>query len=185
MKTTDNQDELFYWVNEEDQVLGSITRRQAHSSSFKIHRGVWVLVYNNKGELFLQKRSLIKDSNPGMWSLSVGGHVTWGQSYKEAALREFQEELGVSPPITFLKKIHFVSSFEQEISCIYKAIHTGPFTLNPQEIEIGKFFTLSEIEKKVRSQEMEVSSWALVILQAIYGIIPERANIKKQLKKIF
>src|SRR3989344_5738458 len=106
MKTTDDLDELFYWVDENDRELGKITRREAHSGSFKIQRAIWVMVFNGQGKLFLQKRSLTKDLKPGVWSLSACGHVTYGQTYDEAAIREFEEELGVNAP-----KLDFVNKF--------------------------------------------------------------------------
>lgn len=150
MKTTDDQNELFYWVDENDTVIGSMTRREAHSGSFKIHRGVWVLVFNEKGELFLQKRSRTKDVYPGFWDLSVGGHVRFGQTYVEAAKREFREELGVeSNKLLPLYKFKYSGKNESEIDSVYKTIHNGPFTLHPQEIDQGKFFSTSCIEQEV------------------------------------
>ena len=91
----DNPEEVFYWVDENDQELGSMTRAEAHSGSNKIHRSIHVLLFNEQGQILLQKRSKHKDKYPNLWCLSVGGHVTYGQSYKEAAQREAQEELGI------------------------------------------------------------------------------------------
>lgn len=186
MKTTDDQTELFTLVDENDRVLGSITRGEAHRDMTKIHRGAWVLVFNDKGEVFLQKRSLTKDRNPGLWSIAVGGHVTHGQTYREAAKREFMEELGIAAPaLEFMKKYRFISQFESEIGCVYKSIHNGPFTLNPQEIDHGEFFTLEDLEVKIRSGEFEISNWALAILQDVLGIVPERPEKKMCIIKTF
>ncbi|MEK7165583.1 MAG: NUDIX domain-containing protein [Patescibacteria group bacterium] len=186
MKTTDDQTELFYHVDENDRELGSITRSVAHDGSLKIHRGVWALVFNRQGELFLQKRSLTKDNNPGIWSLSVGGHVTYRQTYEMAVKREFKEELGVSPrQFTFLHKYTFIGKRETEIGCVYKTVHNGPFTLHPQEIDQGSFFTLSDLQHKVRSQELEITYWTLAILNVECGILPLRQVIKGCIIKTF
>lgn len=186
MKTTDNQKELFYWVDENDQELGAITRREAHNGSFKIHRGVWVMVFNKRGELFLHKRSSTKDSDPGKWSLSVGGHVTYGQTYEVAAKREFTEELGVAAPqLEFLEKYLFIGKSMTEISCVYRVNHEGLFSLNTVEIERGQFFSLLELEDKVRRGELVLANWPLAIIQAQCHILPERPERKKNIIKVF
>ena len=186
MYTTDNQGELFYWVDEKDQELGCITRREAHSGSLKIHRGVWILVYSGTGELFLQKRSLTKDNNPGLWSLSVGGHATYGQTYKIAAAREMKEELGIDVvKLQFLHKYQFRGKRETEISSVYKTIHNGPFVLNKQEIDTGNFFPLSVICEKVRSGEIKIANWALATIQVECGILPERPEMKECIIQVF
>lgn len=186
VQTTDNQSELFTWVDENDWVLGSINRGEAHSGSFKIHRGVWVMVFNDRGEMFLQKRSLTKDNNPGVWSISVGGHVTFGQAYEEAARREFFEELGVAAPIlTFLHKFRFLGKQETEIGCVYRAVYNGPFTLHPVEIDQGAFFALSDLERKVRRDELVLANWAMAIIQAECGVLPERPERQQFIIKVF
>ncbi len=186
MKTTDDQTELFTHVDNHDQVIGAITRAEAHAGSFKIHRGVWILVFNDRDELFLQKRSLTKDSNPGMWSMSVGGHVTYGQTYKEAVRREFMEELGVPVfQIEYIRKYHFLGKKETEIGCVYKTIHNGLFVLNPEETDHGEFHTVKTWEAKIRKGEVKIANWALAILQDILGIVPERPEKSECILKIF
>lgn len=180
MYTTDDQNELFTEVNENDQVIGAITRAEAHSGTGKIHRGVWVLVTNDRDELFLQKRSLTKDSNPGLWSMSVGGHVASSQTYEEAAKREFTEELGIRPAaLEFISKYHFLGKKETEIGCVYKTRHNGPFILNTHEIETGVFHPLRVWEEKVVSGEVKIANWSLAIIEDVYGILPERQERKE------
>ena len=186
MNTTDDQQELFYWVDEQDRVLGSITRAEAHGGSFKIHRGIWVMVFNRNGELFLQKRSLSKDLHAGLWSISVGGHVTYDQTYEEAARREFVEELGIkASPLKLLGKFRFSGKKETEIDCVYRSRHNGPFELNQKEIDRGEFFAPSVIEESVRSAKMQVSNWALAIMQAELGILSERPERGECIIKMF
>ena len=185
MKTTDDLNELFVHVDENDQVLGQVVRRKAQHNPKFIHRGVWVLVFNEQNELFMQKRSLTKDKLPGYWSLSVGGHVTYGQEYEEAAIREFNEELGEKSKLKYTGKYMFTAPSEREIGVIYKTIHNGPFVLHPQEISEGRFFKLPDLEELIQQKKIEVTNWALAILQKVCGIIPERKDVRKLIIKEF
>ncbi|QTN34240.1 ribosomal RNA small subunit methyltransferase A [Akkermansiaceae bacterium] len=87
-------DEVFDVVDENDVPTGTATRSEVHSQGL-IHRAVHVFVLNRNGDLYLQKRSLIKDMNPGVWDSSVSGHLDAGEGYREAAVRELGEEMGI------------------------------------------------------------------------------------------
>ena len=87
-------DEIFDVVNERDEVIGQETRQEVHRRGL-LHRAVHVLIYNGKGEIFLQKRSMTKDSCPGLWDSSASGHVDSGEEYDACSVREVREELGV------------------------------------------------------------------------------------------
>ena len=81
------QEEIFDVVNDRDEVINQLPRSQVHREELK-HRAVHVLVFHNDGRLFLQKRSMSKDSEPGKWDSSAAGHLDSGESYDEAAQRE-------------------------------------------------------------------------------------------------
>ncbi len=94
-KTTDNQNEVFAVVDENDRVVGEATRREVHKDKNLIHRSVGVAVFDAKGELFMQQRSPTKDTEPLKWTISCSGHVDKGEGYEETAVRELSEELGL------------------------------------------------------------------------------------------
>src|SRR5258706_2215468 len=107
----DDQKELFIVVDEDDTILEYRTRFDCHHDASLIHRAVGIILFNDKGQILLQKRSMKKDLNPGMFTISASGHVTKGQTYEEAAKRELEEELGIQTPLTFVKK--FLTRNEQ------------------------------------------------------------------------
>ncbi|MFL6527146.1 MAG: 16S rRNA (adenine(1518)-N(6)/adenine(1519)-N(6))-dimethyltransferase RsmA [Chthoniobacterales bacterium] len=136
-KSTDS--ELLAVVDAEDRIVGSATRREIHGNK-SLHRAVHILVFNRDGELFLQKRSRWKDRHPLLWDSSAAGHVDAGEEYEAAAVREVQEELGVSPTLMPVAKIAASEGTGHEFIKIYRAEHDGPFSLPPVEIEHGEFF---------------------------------------------
>jgi len=96
-------EEIFDVVNDRNEVIGQETRSVVHARGLK-HRAVHVLVFRKNGDLFIQKRSMAKDADPGRWDTSAAGHLDAGEGYMEAARREVKEELGVDCPdsLTFL-----------------------------------------------------------------------------------
>ncbi|MEN8724141.1 MAG: NUDIX domain-containing protein, partial [Lentimonas sp.] len=89
-----NAQELFDVVDAEDTVLRIETRSVVHREKL-FHRAVHVFVFNTKGELYLQRRSMTKDTAPGKWVSSCSGHVDSGEEYDQAAPRELGEEIGL------------------------------------------------------------------------------------------
>lgn len=157
INTTDNQNELFDIVDENDNVVGKATRGEVHKNKNLIHRSVGVIVFDKKGRVFLQQRSATKDTDPLKWTISASGHLESGGSYEEAAHRELVEELGVDLPLKIVCKFLCREIKETEMQMLYKAYSDGPFKLHPQEINQGKFFTRKELIEAVKKGEIELS----------------------------
>ena len=139
--------EYFPIVTEDGRVTGKATRKECHSGSFLLHPVVHLHIFNHAGELYLQKRALDKDIQPGKWDTSVGGHVDYGEEILQALLREANEELGISgfEPL-FAFKYPFRSDKEYELVNTYYTIFDGVITPDPGEITEGRFWKISDIE---------------------------------------
>src|SRR6266702_1229233 len=87
-------EEIFDVVNERDEVIDHKPRHEVHRLGL-MHRAVHVLVFNGSGQVFLQKRSMSKDRQPGLWDSSASGHLDRGETYDACALRELREEIGL------------------------------------------------------------------------------------------
>ena len=163
MKTTDPQDEIFPIVNEEDKVIWKISRKEAHKSPHIIHRASAVLVFDKKGKLLIQKRSLTKDTAPGCWGHSVGGHVGYGENYLAVAIRETQEELGIiiaSKDLQPLGKLLTVAPWEKEMIKVYKlSLKENPMLHpNPEEVSEVKFVDTETLKEMIKTQKWTPSS---------------------------
>lgn len=143
----DNQEELFDVVDKHDRVIGQATRSEVHSNKNLIHRAITVLVFNYNDQLLLQKRSKKKDTYSGYWTSSCTGHVGKGNSYKQTALRELREELGIliQTTPTFLFKKLFVYPEETEYMSVYRLRTDQVINFNHNEISEGKFFELNNV----------------------------------------
>ena len=139
--------EFFDIVDENDRVTGRASRHDVHKQKL-LHRAVHVFVFNSAGELFLQKRSRWKDSNPSRWASSAAGHVNAGDNYDTTAAREIEEELGVTAnDVRLITQISPSKSTGWEFVRLYRATHDGPFQLPCSEVECGGFFSVPVIEK--------------------------------------
>jgi isopentenyl-diphosphate delta-isomerase len=157
-----NLDELFDVVDENDLVVGQSTRREVHAQKL-LHRAVHVLVVNERGSVFLQKRSEHKDTHPGALSTSCAGHVDSGEDYDDTVPRELQEELGLDPatlpPREKCFKLGPCRETGWEFIWVYKIEHEGPFELNEAEVESGLWLSPKAIDSavKLRSEEFTPS----------------------------
>lgn len=157
-------EEIFDVCNEHDEVIGQNTRPEVHRLGLR-HRAVHVLVFNSRGEVFLQKRSMKKDTFPGAWDSSAAGHLDSGEDYDQCAVREMREELGIVAEKTpeRLFKIAARAETGQEHVWVYKYQCDGPFCLHPEEIEGGDWFAPRRISQWLQERPEDFAS-ALVYL---------------------
>lgn len=143
--------ELLDLVDQQDRVIGQAVRSEVHGNPALIHRVVHILVFNTKGELYLQKRGLNKDVQPGKWDTSVGGHLDAGECQEEGAVREMAEELGISDaPLKRLYQYLHTNDYESELVTSFETIWDGQITLQTSEIDDGRFWSLKDIEASAR-----------------------------------
>ncbi|MCD8193866.1 MAG: NUDIX domain-containing protein [Tannerellaceae bacterium] len=140
-------EEWFPLVDEEGNTVGKATRRECHSGSKLLHPVVHLHIFNEAGDLYLQKRSMDKDIQPGKWDTAVGGHIDYGESVETALRREVSEELGITGfKPRFITSYIFESEIEKELVNTFFTIYNGPFCPDPAEISEGRFWSLEEIK---------------------------------------
>ncbi len=167
IETTDNQDELLIVVNTNDEIVGYTSRSACHADPSLLHRTVGVLLKNDAGEILLQKRSMTKDMDAGLWGISAAGHVTKGQTDEDAAHREMMEELGVDTHLTFVGTMLIQTEKESERAALFTGTHNGPFTIHPQEVDEVMFMQPDRIRESVDSGSLVFTEGALKSLQLI------------------
>jgi len=143
--------ERFPVVDEEDRVTGEAPRSVVHGDNLR-HRAVHLFIFNRAGDLFLQKRSPWKDRHPLLWDSSAAGHVDAGEDYDQTAVRELQEELGVTAQLTRVLKLPASERTGQEFIWLYRGEHDGPFRLARSEIEYGEFFPVEVVSGWVKAR---------------------------------
>lgn len=161
-------EEIFDVVNERDEVIDKKPRSEVHSRGL-MHRATHVLVFNKRGQVFLQKRSMKKDRQPGVWDSSASGHVDSGEDYDACAVRELREEisLNVSQVPQRLFKLGASLETDQEHVWVYRCEAEGPFQLHPDEIEAGDWFEPAQVTRWMKDRPEEFASALLVIWEKV------------------
>jgi isopentenyl-diphosphate delta-isomerase len=166
------KDEFFDVVDANDVVIGRELRKVVHACALW-HRAIHVFAYDRAGRIFLQKRSMSKDTAPGLWDSSCSGHVDSGEDYGLAAWRELQEELGVKLPAAPAPWFRVEARDETgwEFVWVYRIEHAGPFVLHPEEIERGNWFAREEVTRWIAEKPEDFAPafrliWALALAKA-------------------
>jgi isopentenyldiphosphate isomerase len=105
--------------------------------------------------VFLQRRSMAKDSAPGRWCASCSGHLDAGEDYDQAAVRELAEEIGVRVrPVELERWLRVEARRETglEFLWVYRVRHEGPFTLHPGEIMDGAWYERAALDAAMRQR---------------------------------
>jgi 16S rRNA (adenine1518-N6/adenine1519-N6)-dimethyltransferase len=150
--------EMFDVVDEHNAVIGQEQRSVVHAKGLR-HRAVHVFIFDRKGNLYLQKRSHLKDVHPRAWDSSASGHLDVGESYADAALRELREELGIE--VETAKKVAEIAACEatgMEFVEVHAARYDGPIKFAPDEIEIGHWFKPETINEWIAARPQDFAS---------------------------
>jgi isopentenyldiphosphate isomerase len=172
-KTTDPQDELLTEVDENNKVIGPIPRGIAHKSS-KIYRTIAIFVKNSSGKYLWQKRSDTKDLYPNCWEGSAGGHVDFGYTYIDTAIRELEEELGIvasKNELVFLGEVLVKLPSSREFFHAYEYSLKSNDHIRLAEDETGDimWMTMGEAQKSIREQKLQWYPRPIQLVKALFS----------------
>ena len=160
--------DIFDVVDRSDKVLRQEPRSVVHQEKL-LHRAVHVFVFNKAGQLYLQRRSMAKDTAPGKWVSSCSGHVDSGEDYDKAARRELIEEIGLRDPVG-LERLFKEAPCEptgNEFVWVYSCLSEGPFKLDPIEVMDGRWIDLEELKNWLSKRPRDFT-WSFSYLWAKY-----------------
>jgi isopentenyldiphosphate isomerase len=115
-----------------------ITRIEAHNGSKRLHPVIHVHIFNNRGDLLLQKRSFTKNIQPGKWDTAVGGHIAHGEKIEVALERESFEELGIkNVNFQFITKYVWNSEIESNLFLCLATVTISVLSLMTKSLKRG------------------------------------------------
>lgn len=147
---SDNKEELFPIVDEQGRVIGKATRGECHNGSRLLHPVVHLHVFNQTGDIYLQKRPEWKDIQPGKWDTAVGGHIDYGETPEKALEREVREELGITDFVPERLGMYvFDSQRERELVYINRTTYEGIINPSEDELDGGRYWSMDELRAAI------------------------------------
>ena len=130
------------------------------------HSTVHVWIFTEEGNILIQKRSKKKELNPGVWDVSVAGHVKFNENIKKAAKRETLEETGININTKDLLKIGVYRSINIHPTAIDKEFfHTYILKIDKNSIDLDyknnevddlKFISIEEMESLIKKENNKI-----------------------------
>jgi isopentenyldiphosphate isomerase len=138
-------------VDDDDSVVGRASREECHQKRL-LHRSVMFFIFDKQGRILVNRRSPAKEFFGGLRSIVLGGHVTSGDGYDETAVREAEEEAGITGKPFRMGYFKKRLPEERENVAVYGLVADREPKLLKEEIESGEFMTVAEAEDLVRKE---------------------------------
>ncbi len=162
-------EEMVVLVSENDEVLGQMEKMAAHENGI-LHRAFSVFLFNDNGEMLLQKRAARKYHSPGQWTNAVCSHPRIQETFLEGAKRRMMEEMGIEAEIE--EKFHFIYKaevgnglLEYELDRVFVGTYNGSFRLNPDEVEAVRYISMDDLEIEMKEHPEHFTEWFKIILK--------------------
>lgn len=150
-------------VDENDQPIGFQEKLAAHLIPQR-HRAFSILVFNDRGETLIQRRSFEKYHSPGLWANTCCGHPRPGENIKDAANRRLKEELGFCSSLTPITTVCYTLKLEKDLweleyTHVFKGTYDGTIDFNPQEACEVAWISPTDLQKDVLDSPQKYARW--------------------------
>lgn len=161
-------DEMIVLVDEENTAISTAPKLATHDSETPLHRAFSVFLFNEKGELLLQKRAAAKKTWAGIWSNSCCGHLMLHETLENAAARRLKFELGLNG----VKLLNILPDFrykaekdgvvENEICPVLVGLLNKNPRLNPAEVAEFEWISWKRFCREIKANDCAYSPWSIL-----------------------
>lgn len=157
------QEQLLVLVNESDEPVGVMEKMEVHRKAL-LHRAFSVFVFNQKGEMLLQRRAITKYHSGGLWTNTCCSHPYAGETVVQAAKRRLAEELGfqtdVQPAFSFIYKAALDNDLtEYEFDHVLTGIYDGEVFPDPEEVSEYTYKSMSVLKDELDQHPDQFTAW--------------------------
>ncbi len=159
-------------VDENDKAIGVMGKMEAHEKGV-LHRAFSVFIFNDKGEMLLQRRALTKYHSAGLWTNTCCSHPRPEEETLDAANRRLKEEMGLETSLehknSFIYKTPFNNGLtEHELDHVYIGYTNANPQINKEEVHTYKWMSLDAIKQEVKNNPDEFTSWFKIALEKLF-----------------
>ena len=150
-------------VDEKDEPVGVAEKMEAHRKGL-LHRAFSIFIFNSKGEMLLQRRSLRKYHSGGLWTNACCSHPNPGEETLDAVQRRLKEELGFEAPVEkvfdFMYKAELGNgSTEYEFDHVFAGEYDGRIDFNTEEVEEVCYKNIPGINQSLQADPEKYTAW--------------------------
>jgi isopentenyl-diphosphate delta-isomerase len=150
-------------VDEFDNDLGSMEKLRAHELGL-LHRAFSVFLFDDNGNMLLQKRAFGKYHSPGLWTNTCCSHPRPGELTLDAAKRRLLEEMGIvaniEPAFNFIYKSSLDQNLtEHELDYVFVGTYNGIISPNSIEVCDYLYINIDELNHKLSTNEEQFTVW--------------------------
>ncbi len=159
-----SESEELILVDKDDNELGFLSKARCHDGDGVLHRAFSLFLFNDRGELLLQKRSDGKRLWPGFWSNSCCSHPRRGESMETATMRRLSDELNVETSLEFVYRFCYSAKFgeagsENELCHVYLGRLLDEARPNESEISSVRFVAPGSLGKELSQFPEQFTPW--------------------------
>ncbi|HEX9655201.1 MAG TPA: isopentenyl-diphosphate Delta-isomerase [bacterium] len=159
-------------VDEQDQEVGVADKLAAHREG-KLHRAFSIFIFNRRGEMLLQKRSLNKYHSGGLWSNACCSHPQPGESITVATARRLQEELGINCRLKKLFDFIYLARMsnkliEHEFDHVYVGRYRGAVNPNPEEVMEYRWISPEDLKHELLRNPKSFTIWFKIAVEKLF-----------------
>jgi isopentenyl-diphosphate delta-isomerase len=160
-------------VDKDGKYLGKEEKEKCHLGKGILHSAFLVMVFNEKSELMLAKRSKRKSLWPDYWDGTVASHYHSEVNQEKTIKDRILHEIGVCcDHINNLFKFRYQVEYrdigsENEICDVFVArdINSGDVSPNESEISEVKFLDIPELKEEIQENSKKYAPWFLIALE--------------------
>jgi len=160
-------------VDEKGQFLGEEEKETCHVGEGLLHSAFLVMIFNEKNELMIARRSAKKRLWPGYWDGSVASHYYKDRGEHETVVNRLQDEIGVSSEnLEYLFKFRYQANYEgigseNEICDIFRIKDIDPedLSINLDEISEFRYMSLAHVRKDIHYNVRRYTPWFVKALE--------------------
>lgn len=163
-RNVSSEDESLILVDADDRQTGRLNKAECHNGDGILHRAFSIFLFDDQGNLLLQKRARGKRLWPGYWSNSCCSHPRDGETLDVAVERRLEDELHTGSDLQFVYKFIYQANFgdigaENELCHVFLGRVTGEPSANDTEIESMRYLSVAELEREFEASPDAFTPW--------------------------
>lgn len=156
-------------VDINDNELGVMEKIEAHEKAL-LHRAFSIFVFNDAGQMMLQRRALSKYHSPGLWTNTCCSHPRPGEGLEEATSRRIFEEMGFRTEMrevfSFIYKAPFDHGLtEHELDHVFMGIYNEEPAINHEEVADWKWTDIDDLLEDVSAKPDQYTVWFRIAMK--------------------